>query len=151
MKHSHQTAKHTHVKTNDAMRARMIIAGLALLTGSAGCAGLPDDRTAMKSVEVERVDSRYAHIENVQVQAVDSDLKISGHVRKTLQRRGFIPGHLHIEVLDMNGEQLSETTSRYQRRSTKSHRARFSTTLPLSQGKARTVRVIHHAFSSKPC
>ena len=92
-------------------RHRPLSLTLAALLSS--CASLPDNQAANGSMKVERVDSRDAKIESVQVRAVESGLKISGRLRKKYHGRGAIPGHLHIKVIDRNGEMLAQTTSGY--------------------------------------
>ena len=122
---------------------------LTLATLLSGCASMPDNLAANGTMKVERVDSRDAHIEIVQVRAVTFGLKISGRLRKRYHGRGVIPGHLHIKIIDRNGEILAQTTSGYQRRSVKTRRSSFSTTISMQQGEVSTIEVIHHGLSDK--
>ena len=110
---------------------------------------LPDNLAANRAMMVERIDSRDAKIETVQVRTVESGLTISGRLRKKYHGRGSIPGHLHIRIIDRNGELLAHTISGYQRRSVKTRRSSFSTTVPVQQGEASIIEVIHHGLSDK--
>ena len=128
---------------------RLLILTLATLLS--GCASMPDNLAANGTLEVEPVDSRDAHIETVRVRAVASGLAISGNLRKKYHGRGAIPGHLHIKVIDHNGELLTQTTSGYQRRSVKQRRSSFSATIPVQQDEAARIEVIHHGLSDEHC
>jgi hypothetical protein len=125
---------------------RKSLSWLALATLISGCAGMPDNLTPTGKLKVERIDSRDARIAHVYVRPDGSELRISGDIRKTLQRRGHIPGHLHIEVFDDYGKLLIRTTSRYYRRNIKSRLSHFSKTLPIQPDKVTKVRVIHHGL-----
>jgi hypothetical protein len=125
---------------------RNSLSGLVVAAVITGCASVPDSQSANGKLTVERVDSRDARIAHVYVQPDGSELRITGDIRKTFQRRGRIPGHLHIEVIGENGMLLAQTTSRYHRRSVKSRQSHFSETIPVQQGKVTKVRVIHHGL-----
>lgn len=109
-----------------------------------GCAGLSDNMANDGKISVERIDSRVARIAHVQVRSDGSELRVNGDIRKSFQRRGRIPGHLHIKVFGVNGKLLIQTTSRYYRKHTKSQRSHFSESLPVDPKTATKVRVIHH-------
>ena len=125
---------------------RNSLSGLAVAALITGCASVPDSQSANGKLTVERVDSRDARIAHVYVQPDGSELRITGDIRKTFQRRGRIPGHLHIEVIGENGMLLALTTSRYHRRSVKSRQSHFSETIPVQTDKVTKVRVIHHGL-----
>ena len=126
-------------------RKRLSCLALALLLS--GCASLPENLATNGSIKVERVDSRDAKIESVQIRAVDAGLKINGTLRKKYHGRGAIPGHLHIKAIDRNGEILAQTTSRYQRRNVKERRSSFSVTIPVQLDEVTRMEVIHHGLS----
>ena len=125
---------------------RNSLSGLAVAAVITGCASVPDSQSANGKLTVERVDSRDARIAHVYVRHDGSELRITGDIRKTFQRRGRIPGHLHIEVIGENGMLLAQTTSRYHRRSVKSRQSHFSETIPVQTDKVTKVRVIHHGL-----
>ena len=71
--------------------------GLVFAALLSGCAGIPDNLATNGTLEVDRIDSRNAYIGHVYVRPVDSELKISGSIRKRFHGRSPIPGHLHID------------------------------------------------------
>ncbi len=128
---------------------RKCFISLTLTTLLSGCVSLPENLATNGSIEVERGDSRDAKIETVQIRAVESGLKINGTLRKKYHGRGAIPGHLHIKVIDHDGEELTQITSRYQRRNVKERRSYFSVSVPIQQNEAARIEVIHHGISIK--
>lgn len=118
---------------------------LAILAGP-GCSSLPPNLAADGSVRVERVDSQDAHIGAVQVGAVVDGLRVAGTLRKSFLRRGWIPGHLHVEALAADDSVLSTAVVPYYRRHAKSGRAHFAQTLAAQPLAVRTVRVVHHGL-----
>lgn len=127
------------------------LAGLALAALISVGAGIQDTLAATGKPKVERIDSREARITQVHVRSDDSKLRISGGIQNKFQRRGHIPGHLHIETYDHNGKLLIRTTSRYHRHNTKSRRSHFSEQLPTHPSKATKIRVIHHGLKERHC
>ena len=120
---------------------------LALATlGVVGCSSLPTNLATDGTIRVERQDSRHAHIGPVQVGTVAEGLRVSGTLRKTFMRRGWIPGHLHVETLAVDGSVLGEDVVQYHRHRAKSGRAHFSRMLKIQPETVHSVRLEHHVL-----
>ena len=145
-------AKHGSAEGASSSRVRAGLQGtlLALATlGAVGCSSLPTNLAADGTIKVERQDSPQAHIGLVRVGAVTEGLWISGTLDKTLMRRGWIPGHLHVETLTADGSVLSRDVARYHRHRAKSGRAHFSITLTVQPETVRSMKVVHHALGDR--
>lgn len=128
-------------------RHRLALRGVSLmlvLWAVVGCSSLPVDLASDGKMQIERVDSNHAMIEQVEVDAIAEGIRVSGYLRKTFHRRGRIPGHLHIEILAADGTVLATRVTRYHRHFSKSGRTHFAQTLAVRPDAVRTVRLVHH-------
>jgi hypothetical protein len=100
-------------------------------------------------ITVDRVKSQDANITKVIVQKGESDLYISGQLRRTLNRRGHIPGHLHIELYDKSGNRLATTTTSYMRKHHNSRISKFNESFSEMPNNVSRVKVIHHGLRDK--
>ena len=123
------------------------LTGIVLIALLSGCASSSDNPIAHGGIIVDRVDSRDAKIAHVYVRTDGSKTRVSGNIRRTLQRRGHIPGHLHIEVFGGNGELLIQKTTGYHRRNLNSRPSYFSESMPIQPSKVSKVRVTHHGLA----
>lgn len=115
-----------------------------VMLGVAGCSSLPANLAADGAIRVERQDSRNATIGPVQVGADAENLRVSGTLRKTLMRRGWIPRHLHVVTQAADGALLSTDVVPYHRHRVKSGRAHFAHTLTVRSENVHSVKFEHH-------
>jgi hypothetical protein len=120
-----------------------------VLGAIAGCSSLPPNLASAGRLQIERVDSNNAIIGQVHVGAVADGVRVSGSLRKTLLRRGRIPGHLHIEMHAADGTVLETRVTRYHRRFAKSGRAYFTQTLAVRPDTVNAVRLVHHGLGDQ--
>lgn len=97
-----------------------------VLTACAAGVDLVRDGT----VNIERVPSTQVKISDVHVLREDGVMAVYGKTTP-FRRAGFIPGHIHIEVIDPNGKLLRELSADYKRGDTKSRSAHFYVQLPM--------------------
>ena len=122
--------------------------GVAVVVLITGCSSMSGKTDTDEKLTVERIDSQHAQITRAEVQQDDTGLKVTGSLQTKLQRRNRIPGHLHVEVLDSDGNLLGRSKTSYRRQHYKSNQSNFSDVLSVAPGKAATVRVIHREASS---
>ena len=134
--------------SNRRLVTRSIVVSLTLLA-AIGCSSLSPNRGSDGKIRIDRVDSKNALIGQTQVAAVADGVRISGSLRKTFQRRGRIPGHLHIELLAADGTILESSVVRYHRRFAKSGRAYFTQTLAVRPDTVNAVRLVHHGLGDQ--
>ena len=119
----------------------MLIAGITLFTATAcSTTKLVKDENG---INIERIDSNAADIGHVYVTQVDDTLSLRGELKKRLSKRGPIPGHLHVTLINSQGEMLKEADINYTRRNVKSSKAFFSTKLPIDLPSGSTIRITH--------
>lgn len=99
-----------------------------------------------QKLELERINSRDASISHVYLSPTQGDFKITGYLRKSMNQRGHIPGHMHMEIFGNNGELLIKTTNDYHRHNRKSRWSHFSEVLPVNPNQVGKVRIIHHGL-----
>ena len=134
--------------SNEQSSPRTAIAILLLsmvLTACAAGVDLVRDGT----VNLERVPSTQVKISDVHVLREDGVMAVYGKITP-FRRAGFIPGHIHMEVIDPNGKLLRELSADYKRGDTKSRSAHFYVQLPMEPPVGSTVRVIHHRAGPAP-
>ena len=122
------------------------LGGMALLLAAfiGGCSSFAIDLDITDRVRVERVDSANARVTTVRVRDHDGQLTVSGRLKKRRGDRGWIPGHLHIDVLDHGGAVLARMTADYYRLSAKQSTSAFRKPLDVSTDQVVIVRVTHH-------
>ena len=133
---------------NRRLVTRGIVVSLTSLA-AIGCSSLSPNLASDGKIGIDRVDSKNAVIGQVQLGAVTEGVRVSGSLRKTFQRHGRIPGHLHIELLAADGTVLESTIVRYHRRFAKSRRAFFAHTLAVRPDSVNTVRLVHHGLGDQ--
>lgn len=109
-------------------------------------AGMINAQTTGNAIEITRVDSKDAKIAHVNVQSLAGNLAVNGYIKKTFQRRGHIPGHLHIEAYNDAGKLLMNKETDYRRLNRQAKQSRFSETLAVQSGDVARVRVVHHGL-----
>lgn len=124
---------------------RGIVVPLTLLAVT-GCSSLPPNLASDGKIRIDRIDSKYAIIEQTHVAAVADGVRVAGSLRNTFQQHGRIPGHLHIELLAADGSMLGSSVAHYHRRFAKSVRAYFSQTVAVQPDAVRSIRLVHHGI-----
>ena len=119
-----------------------------VLTLSA-CAATPFHEVSASALQIDRIDSRAAHVAEVTTEQLDpSHLKVSGKLTKRLQTRGHIPGELHITALAANGTVLDHQVSSYHRRNPKSSHSYFSVTMQVAADDIHTIQITHYGLGT---
>lgn len=111
-----------------------------------GCATYTDP-VREGNLNLECVSSQRAKVGYAYVQEESGKYLVRGTVKKRFARRGSIPGHVHITLIDSSGEVLSDTPARYMRKSVKSRSADFHLQLPVEPPIGSALRVTHQAKS----
>jgi len=94
--------------------------------------------------QVETVPSKSAYISHVIVRETESGINISGEIRRQFPIRRSIPGHVDVEISELDGTLLTKNNIHYHRMSRKAVKARFSTQLQFLPAKGSSIRVLHH-------
>jgi hypothetical protein len=80
----------------------------------------------------------------VQVRDRDGQLAVSGRLQKRHSGRSPLPGHLHIDAMDDDGNVLATAIARHHPLNPRLGSADFSQVLPVQPERVRAVRVMHH-------
>ncbi|MCP4409828.1 MAG: hypothetical protein GY807_19200 [Gammaproteobacteria bacterium] len=113
-----------------------------------GCASTGVDLVAKGEVKVEHVPSHYAHIHRISVRQEQEMLIILGELHERSHHAGFVPGHVDIEVISLDGDVLQTGYTRYHRFGrSKSGKFKFSIQFPGTISQGSRIRVVHHPVS----
>ena len=118
---------------------------LATIFALQSCAAKSLDLADAGRVNVETIPSKAGQVERVSILASDMDIRIAGEVHGSFHQRGYIYGHLDVEVISPNGDMLWKETFSYRNRGGKSRTTPFSVEVPVVIPDGSTIRVIHHA------
>jgi len=110
-----------------------------------GCAAMSPDLVSEGKVNVETVPSRQGHVSKVSVLASETGVRVTGQVHGLFHERGYIYGHVDIEVISPDGTMQWIEEFRYRNRGGKSRTTPFSLDIPVVVADGSTIRVIHHA------
>ncbi len=109
-----------------------------------GCVSTGNDLTEQSDVNVEYVHSQYAHIHGVAVRQEEKMLIISGELRERSPRVGYVPGHVDIKVISLDGDVLQQGYTTYRRVGRReSGKFEFSIQFPGTISQASKIRVGH--------
>jgi hypothetical protein len=127
-----------------------IVFALSAVVAMQGCATTPQDLVGEGKVNVETIPSRYGHISHVSVLASEPGVRVAGEVHGSTHGRGYILGHVDIEVIYPDGTMQEVIAFKYQNRGGKSRATPFSVEVPFVVPEGSTIRIIHHdAFTSE--
>lgn len=121
----------------------------ALSLSIIGCVVLSGSLYANASPTFERLNSRDARLGYLFTQPSDNGFKVNGYLSKSFNRRGRIPGHLHIDVLDETGKTIYTAIKKYHRHQAKANQSHFVENIAINQDHVSTIRVTHHGLSSE--
>lgn len=110
-----------------------------------GCATNAENLVQEKKVNVETVQSEYGHISRISVWASEAGTEIAGEVHGSTHRRGYILGHIDVEVIKPDGTILITDKYEYHNRGGKSRVTPFSVMIPMVVPYGSTIRLTHHA------
>lgn len=99
-------------------------------------------------IPVDKVDSASVTIQRAALQNSETGLLLRGELKRKAIQRGPMPGHLHVELLDIEGKVFRQTSLGYRRLGVKSRLAGFALSIPQSNDTIGRVRVIHHDLKS---
>jgi hypothetical protein len=134
---------------NSLLGIKSIMTIITTLTLIAGCASINPAKTDISgSIEIERAGSQKANIREVNIQTDEEQLTIYGSITKTLNQRGHILGHLHIEAFDKSETLLGEIITDYRRQNHNSAISKFSVTLKVDPEDVARIGVIHHGTTT---
>ena len=121
------------------------IVSMTLLTSCATYKKIDSD----KKVTIEQTGSIMARITSADLyKSENNEVKLRGELKRTTFLKAPIPGHLDIELVDLNGKIIKETQLNYIRKHSKSRFSRFSITLPVEPDLLSIIRIKHHNASS---
>lgn len=95
------------------------------------------------SIKIERVDSKAALVTHAYLSKTGDETILNGEIKRQGHGRGPIPGHLHVTLIDPQGNTIKEADISYIRRSTNSSTATFSTHLPIALQPGSTIKIMH--------
>ena len=113
------------------------------------CMALSGNLYATESPVFERVNSKSARVGHLFAQTNESGLTLNGYISKSFNRRGRIPGHLHVDIYDDNGDVVYSNIAKYHRHKAKARQSHFVEKIVIDQNQASTIRVIHHDLSNR--
>jgi len=126
----------------------MVIAACAtaitILTGCASNQGLI--RTG--DVTLEKVNSSSVKITRTYLHTTENAITLRGELTRRTPARGSIPGHLHVELIGLDGKVMKKAEISYKRKNVKSRYAHFSLSVPDILAPGSTIRVTHHDMRS---
>jgi hypothetical protein len=120
----------------------LVIASILILQG---CVAMPPDLVSEGKVNVETVPSTQGHVSKVSVLASETGIRVTGQVHGVSHKRGYIYGHVDIEVISPDGTIQWIEEFRYHNRGGKSRTTSISVYIPVVVADGSTIRVIHHA------
>ena len=126
------------------MRQAFAIALIAaVIIALSGCATSktagPQDR-----ITIEKVGSNSVNITHAYLSQTDSGLTLHGELKRRQHSHALIPGHLHVELIDPNGQELQTADVDYKRKGTKSHISTFHLPIPIELAPGSTIRITHY-------
>ncbi len=110
-----------------------------------GCAAIQSSRDIVKGVNFERIDSNAASISHLYLHRTPEGMDLHGELKRKLAGRGAIPGHLHVTLIDPQGQMLKEADIDYKRHNAQSNHAHFSIPLPMTLETGSSIRITHMA------
>ena len=118
---------------------------IALLAGCATDKEIYRD----KNISIERIDSIMASITHADLyKTKESKIVLHGELKKKGYHRGQIPGHLDIELINLEGKIFNKAQINYNLRGSKFGVSLFSIVIPVDPASLSSVRVIHHNAGS---
>ncbi|MBD3609721.1 MAG: hypothetical protein HUJ30_04160 [Gammaproteobacteria bacterium] len=131
---------------------------LTILTGMAltlsACASFPNTQNLDESqIKLQVIDSNFVKIHHVSVSNSGTGMFLTGKVERRFKLRGLIPGHIDVELFDINGKVKYSGVINYMRKNRHSYYAKFSKELsfPIERGsslKLKYHRGDHHSHHS---
>ena len=109
-----------------------------------GCALIFGNTNSEDKIEIIKVASDRVHLSRVTVTPNESGLLISGEVHNKNDARGYIRGHVDVELISNRGTVLAIGSTRYFRGGPKSRASRFSIEIPVKVSQVKKVLVTHH-------
>jgi hypothetical protein len=133
------------------INTRATIAFLITLEILAGCAMQGRDLIGSGTVRLEKVSSALGTIGPITVIQQGEKVTLMGEVKRRPDGRGFIPGHIDLEVISPEGHVLERCMIDYYP-GPKSTYANFRAVLKATPPPGSTIRVIHnpHVVSAPP-
>ena len=95
---------------------------------------------------IERNRSRDARIDHVYLPPSSDTLTLSGHLHKTMSRRGRIPGHIHVDMYGKQHQLLLSQVTDYHRHHRKSSYAHFYEQFPVNRDDVSRIVITHHGL-----
>ena len=124
-----------------------IAVGAALIAMLAGCA-TAQGLAQQQGVKLESVDSSSVRITRTYLQIGKEGTVLRGELERRIPMRGFIPGHLHVELIGTDGKMTKEADIGYTHQGSKSRLAKFSLPIPEPLVTGNIIRVTHHDAKS---
>ncbi len=132
---------------NKKLKSLIITTGIILLSGCSTYTEFVGD----KKLVVEKVGSTYARITHASLYTVESNqILLRGKLKRRSFQRGAIPGHLDVQLMNLDGKIFKEGEFRYSQKGSISRVSLFSIPIQIDPALISTVRIAHHVFGSHP-
>ena len=119
---------------------------LLVLAMIAGCA--TNQMSQKTEITIEKVDSSSVKITHAFLKETGDGLVLSGEVKRKHHSHSAIPGHLHLELIQPNGDVVNKAEIHHTRKANSDHIAVFKIILPTDLAEGTVVRVVHHDAKS---
>lgn len=114
----------------------------------AACSTNPADTgsrpSALAHIKLERVDSVAAEVKHAYLSLIDDEVVLRGEVQRKMHKRGTVPGHLHVQVLDSRGEVLDDDIVCTTMKCRKTGTAKFIYKTGIPPEQISSIRIVHH-------
>ena len=126
---------------NNRIKTITLLFSLLVLTG---CTTLTEDYTEENNININNLNSDIATIAQVNVAQTESGIYIRGQLRRKLNQRSSIPGHIDIEIKNPTGKSMYKQKVGYMRKNTQSVYSNFYQEINFNPEPGSTIMVKHH-------
>lgn len=107
----------------------------------AGCA--TSHHAKNSDIMIERIDSSSVKVTHAYITKTAEGLILQGELKRKQHSHAPVPGHVHVELIDSNGETINTIELDPRAKTSSDHIAKFDTVLP-QEADANKVKIIHH-------
>ena len=95
-------------------------------------------------IKLERIDSSSANITHAYLKHAEGQLILRGDLKRKLNKRGVLPGHLHVEVIDSSNTMIDESIVCYKLKCANTGTSSFVYKASENPDKIKIIRMVHH-------
>ena len=126
----------------------LVILGMTVGAGALVTGCTANGMAKQAQISIERVDSSTVKIGHAYITKTADGLVLRGEVKRKIHGHGSVPGYLHVELLNPQGQVLKTAEVNHNRKANSDHIANFSTLLPIELVTGSAVRIVHHDMKS---